>query len=171
MKLKIGDVFTIKLNNEEAGFGQVISFPNKSSLLISILKHKEIIASSYSLESILTSEILFLGYSLDAKLYHKHWEIIGNMSIGNVVLPYNKLGTPPDEIYITDYKGKIIRECTIEEFNNLDYRTVIAPIRYENALKAYYGLLPWIDEDYNKLFYKNTLKAKEVVESGLISSN
>jgi Immunity protein 26 len=168
MKLKVGDVFTINLNKDEVGFGQIILFPDKSTLLITILKWKEPINSTYDLEKVCSSEILFLGYSLDAKLYHNDWKIIGNIDIKRIVLPYHRLGTPPDEIYITDCKGKRIRECTIEEFNKLDYRTIISPIRYENALKAYYGFQPWIHEDYNKLLYENTLQSKEVVDKGPI---
>ena len=162
MKLKVGDIFTITISNDEIGFGQIVAFPNVFTLLIIVFDKKQKIDAEYDFNEILSSRILFLGYTLDAKLYHKHWKVIGNNPVTNVEFPYHRLGTPPHEIYITDFKGKRIRPCTIEEFDKLDYETVIAPVRYENALKAFYGLKDWIDEDYNKLLYEKTLDSVKV---------
>ena len=159
MKLKVDDIFTITISSDEVGFGQIVAFPNKSTLLIIVFDLKQKVESDYDIEKILSSKILFLGYTLDAKLYHKHWKVIGNRPAKSVVLPYNKIGTPPDDIFITDYKGKKLRRCTIDEFDSLEYQNVIAPVRYENALKAYYGLQDWIGEDYNKLLYERTLNS------------
>lgn len=162
MKLKFGDIFTIPITNNDVGFGQVVAFPTKSSLIIIVFEIKQKVDGNYNLENILTSAILFLGYTLDGKLYHKHWKIIGNMPVKNVEFPYNKIGIPPDDIYITDYKGKKLRECSIGEFNSLGYQTTIAPIRYENALKAYHSLQNWINEDYNIILYEKTLNSIKI---------
>ncbi|MET0636615.1 MAG: Imm26 family immunity protein [Chitinophagaceae bacterium] len=163
MKLKIGDIFTITISENEVGFGQIVAFPNKSTLLIIVFDLKRKGEGDYDIEKIMSSKILFLGYTLDAKLYHKHWKVIGDRPVKGVELPYNKIGTPPDNIFVTDYKGKKLRRCSIDEFDSLDYQNVIAPVRYENALKAYYGLQDWIGDDYNKLLYERTLNSIKVL--------
>jgi hypothetical protein len=166
MKLNKGDIFTIELNDAEVGFGQIIALPTKSTLIIALFDLKLPKAGNYDIEIVAASEVLFLGYSLDAKLYHKNWVIIGNLEPrSDILLPYCKLGTPPGAIYITDFKGKRLRECTVEEFNLLSYQTVIAPVRYENALKAFYRFREWIDDDYNKILYKHTQVSNEIYQS------
>lgn len=162
MKLKVDDVFTIPVSSDEVGFGQIIAFPTASSLLIIVFDLKHTTDSDHDIKKIIGSKILFLGHTLDAKLYHKHWKVIGNVPVKNVELPYSKIGIPPDDIFITDYKGKKVRKCTVEEFDRLDYQSVIAPVRYENALKAYYGLQDWIGEDYDKLLYERTINSVKI---------
>jgi len=167
MSFQTGDVFTINLNDDEIGFGQVVAIPSRSNLIVCIFdKKNQKTCQNIDLQDVCSSPIILMGYTLDAKFYHKHWQIIGNYleNLKTIVLPYNRMGTPPDDIYITNYQGKRIRQASINEFEKLNYQTVIAPVRYENALKAYYGYMPWIEEDYNKLLYSNYLAAKQVVE-------
>lgn len=164
MRLKVGDLFTIPLNGEEVGFGQIVARPNKATLIIVVYDLRSKVSESYNLEKVGSSNVLLLGYTLDAKLYHKHWEIIGNNPVKDVEMPIYKVGIPPGDIFITNYKGEVIRSCTVEEFDQLIYLTVIAPVRYENAVKAYFGLQEWIDEDYNKILYKSVLASVKVLK-------
>ena len=165
LKLKVGDVFSIPLGNGELGFGQIVSLPDRDTLIIALFNFKQNDAEPIDINKIFNSEVLFLGYTLDAKLYHKHWVIIGNIqsNLSNIKLPYSKLGTPPGDIYLTDFKGAELCEITEIDFSKLSYQTVIAPIRYENALKAYFKLGEWQD-DYDKLFYKHTLTSNNIAD-------
>lgn len=165
MNLKVGDIFTVPLNDNEVGFGQIVGIPDKSTLLIAIYELRQKKSESIDMSKIKNSKVVFLGFSLDAKLYHKHWLIVGNetSNLTNIKMPFNKLGTPPRDIFIVDYKGNKIREATQSEFENLNYQTTIAPVRYENALKAYHNLQEWKEEDYGKLEYKHTLHSNKVV--------
>lgn len=164
MKLKVGDIFTIPVSEEETGFGQVINIPNKSNFIIVVFEKIYIGRDWPSLNEIVNGQILFFGYTMDAKLYHKHWKIIGNDSsnLGRIKLPYYKLGTPPD-CKLVDYKGNIIRKIGNDVFEKLEYQEIIAPVRYENALKAYYKLAEW-REDYDKLLFDRTLESITIVE-------
>lgn len=157
MKLKEGDIFTIPINEKSIGFGQIICIPNNNNFLIIVFKIKWDNDSYPLLEDITSNEILLLGYTLDAKLYHKHWKIIGNIVVkkNQIKMPHYKLGTPPGEIYLLDYKDSILRACSIDEFEKLNYRTVIAPIRYENALKAFCKEIEWNDH-FDKLLYSSS---------------
>jgi hypothetical protein len=165
MKLKVGDIFTIPIDENRNGIGQILSIPNKDSFIIIIfdlIREKGLLLENLDLNS---CNIVFLGYTLDAKLYHKHWLIIGNSNenISSVYLPYYKLGTPPDDIFITNYKGERIRKALLNEFEKLNYQSVVAPVRYETALKAHFNLAEWEDR-YNDLLYTYTLDSIKIVE-------
>ncbi len=164
MRLKVRDIFTIPIDEDKIGFGHVIYIPNKNYFLIGVYETAYYKSKLPRLEEIVKGKILFLGYTLDAKLFHKHWVIIGNYvaSVSSILLPYFKLGTPPD-VKIVNFKGDIIRKAKQNEAEKLDYETVVAPIRYENALKAYHKKIEW-DTDFNKLLYTETIKSIDVVE-------
>lgn len=163
MKLKEGDVFSILLTEDLFGFGQIVKIPNKNNFIIAVFDYTSNTVD-IDLKKIIDSKLIFLGYTLDAKLYHKHWVIIGNTSsnLSEVKLPYFKLGTPPGDVYITNYKGEIVRDANKQEFEELIYQTVVAPVRFENALKAYFKLQEWKDEDYNKLLYSHVLNSNDI---------
>lgn len=169
--LNVGDVFTISLNENEVGFGQCITPHKKTSggFVIAVFPFKQDKKQTFVIGNIVKQAPLFLGYTFDAKLYHKDWVIIGNYTenIKDLKLPYNKLGTPPDEIYLTDVDGNRIAEISDDFFSELTYKVEIAPIRYENALKAYFGFQKWIEEDYDKILYKHTLKSNEIASKVL----
>jgi len=159
MKIKEGDVFTIPVDENRVGFGQIIKIPNKNNFIIVVFQEICITTEIPAVNEIINFSPLFLGYTMDAKLYHKHWKIIGNnnSNIDLIPLPNYRLGTPPDDIYITDYSGKVLRPAKKEEYEKLEHKTVRAPVGYENALKAYHNLKEWQADD-NKLLFKNVIK-------------
>ena len=65
-------------------------------------------------------------------------------------------------MYLVNHKGERLREIDENIFNKLMYKTEIAPIRYENALKAYYKLQEWKGEDYDKMLYTSTLDSNNI---------
>lgn len=166
MKLKAGDIFTIPVTEDETGFGQIINIPNKNNFIIVVFEKMYSGKDWPSLDEIVNDKILFLGYTMDAKLYHKHWIIIGNniSNLNKIKFPYYKLGTPPENIFIVNYKGEKVRKATIDEFNSLNYQSVVAPIRYENALKANFNLLDW-DDSFNDLLYTYTLDSVKLLNN------
>lgn len=168
LKLNIGDVFTIPLGNGDVGFGQIIAFPHsKNAFMMIVFDCRNNEELKYDLDTICDSPILFLGNSLDAKLYHNDWQIIGNYTknIPKIVLPYYRLGTPPEDIYIVNYKGERLKKISKDIFNQLQYELNVSPIRYENALKAHFKLQDWKAEDYDKILYKLALHSKEIFET------
>ncbi|KPH13341.1 Imm26 family immunity protein [Chryseobacterium sp. ERMR1:04] len=164
-KLSEGDIFTIPLGNGEFGIGQIVCFPRTKDVFIMIVYDYR--AKKYDENNImlaLKSSILFLGYSTEARLYHKMWEIIENSTknLDEVKMPYHRLGTPPEEIYLTNYKNERIKAINEKEFQRLEYLTSYAPIRFENALKAHFGLQEWISENYDSVLYEKTLESIRV---------
>jgi hypothetical protein len=165
MRLKAGDIFTIPVSEQETGYGQIINIPDKSTFIIVVFQKIYKIEMTPVLEEICKDDILFGGYTMDALLYHKKWVIIGNFSlnIDKIKLPYYKLGTPPN-MRIVDFKAEQkIRDATKEEFEQLDYLTVVAPIRFQLALQAYHKMGEWKDY-YSELYYERVLESIRVVE-------
>lgn len=169
LKLSLGDVISIPLSDDLFGFGQIVGEYEKKSggFLVAIFDFKSTTIDEIEISNICNSDIIFLGFTFDAKLYHKHWSIIGNYTenISTIKKPYSRLGTPPDEIYLIDANNNRVAEISEDIFNELEYKTDIAPVRYENALKAYFGLKEWKAEDYDKLLYKHSLKSNEIANT------
>lgn len=166
-KLNEGDIFQIPLGNEEWGVGQIVCFPRtRDAFIMIVFDYKMYDSTSNIIENAIESPILLLGYSTDAKLYHKHWQIIGNDKrlISKVEMPFHRLGTPPEDIFLTNYKNERLKPINEPEFNKLDYLTNYAPVRFENALKAHFGLQEWISEDYDKILYEKTLESVKIAE-------
>ncbi|MCC7245458.1 MAG: hypothetical protein IT269_07255 [Saprospiraceae bacterium] len=170
MKKKIltkGDIIAIPLEQNSLGFGQCVSDYNHKSggFMISIFNFQSNSMTENDIDHAIESKIIFLGYTFDAKIYHKHWHVIGNRvhNINAIQMPFFKLGTPPDEIYLSDYLGNRICKITEYQFNQLPYLSEIAPVRYENALKAYWGYQDWNDS-YENMRYSVTLESKIIAD-------
>jgi hypothetical protein len=46
---------------------------------------------------------------------------------------------------VVDHEGVRRRRATEREVESLPFRTVVAPVRLEKALRAWRGLEPWLD--------------------------
>lgn len=162
-KLTEGDIFNIPIDENEVGYGQIVKIKSHNFLMI-VFKGLWRKNEDINISEIVSNEVLFMGYSIDAKLYHNHWKIVGSYTenLDKIELPLFRLGTPPDEIYILDHKGDKIRKCSVDEFELLDYQKIISPVRYEKALKAFYNKDHWHD-DYEVLKVDNLLLGKRTL--------
>ena len=115
---------------------------------------------------IVKSPRLLMGYTLDSKFYHKHWDIIEHYedNLTDFEFPYFRLGSPSGELFLIDHNGNKIRKCSNAEFNKLTYKTEIAPATYENALKALNGIGNW-KEHYDKIKIDNLLAGRHYIDS------
>lgn len=168
-KLEIGDIIALPIKDNYQGIGQIVSEYEKLSggflLRVYDIKHNE--KEEFILESLNKMNVLFQAYTFDAKLYHKDWEVIVNYTdnLKDIKLPYFRLGLRDDNAYIVNHQGKRILPISEKVFDNLNYKTEVGPIRFENALRAYYGYNEWIEENYNIILYSNTLKSIEIAQA------
>jgi hypothetical protein len=162
MKLKEGDIFEFSINDNSKSYGQIISTQKKDAL--TVLVFEGLYRSRPQISELLEDKILFFGNTFDAKFFHKHWVVIENVksNIEKIQLPYFKLGTDP--IYIEDFFGKKIRKLKPHEEKFFFYRSYVAPVRFESALKAYYKVLEW-NESYDELLYSNLLKGVHLLDN------
>jgi len=167
-KLFNGDIFTIPFKDDILGFGQIVEIGVINSVFIMcVFKFIQNKNNVINLNDLYNSEILFLCHSNDAKLYHKDWEIIGNYTenLKDIKLPYFRLGFRDDNAHIVNHLAQRLLPISEEIFDKLNYETELGPIRFENALKAYYGYQEWKDEDYNVILYSYTLESIEIAKS------
>lgn len=141
--IKEGDLIRIPIDSHRFGIAEVMKMPNKHSFMIRIFDE---IYTDYP--DIISSNVLLLGITMDAKIFHGDWELIKKpIDIRTKTLvPFYKIGLSLDNAFVVDYSGNIIRKCTVEDFAFLDYMTVVAPVRFELALRAHFGIGDWKPE-------------------------
>ncbi|MBF4518727.1 hypothetical protein IRZ71_20415 [Flavobacterium sp. ANB] len=150
MKLKNGDVFEVHFSENRLCYGQILSTHKKDAY--TIVFFEGLYKSRPSVKEILADNILLFGNTFDAKFHHKHWIVFDNekSNLDEINLPFYKLGTNP--IYIEDFSGNSIRKAKADEEDKLYYRSYVAPVRFELAIKAYYKIIEW-DSVYDELLY------------------
>jgi hypothetical protein len=164
MKLEKGDIFSIPLQDKGFGLGQIVKIPDENSLSVVIFSELFPNLNEIKLHEVIAKcTPLFFGNTFDAKLYHKHWKIIGNdqINLNRLTLPFYKIGSFPT--YIEDFDEKRLRRANKEEKEKLIFRKYIAPVRLENALLAFHGLKEWRDDLFNSLLYSYNIDSNNLV--------
>ncbi len=163
VKAKVGDIFQIPLDSSRVGYGQVLAQPEKNVLFICLFSTKTERGIQPDLLSIIRSEILLAGNTFDAKIWHGHWPVVGNImpDLENIALPNYKEG-PPGQAFVENLNLTRKRAATKQEEDVLLFRSYVAPVRYEKALKALAGVGEWRSE-YDELRYEHTLRSSKVV--------
>lgn len=145
VRAKVGDIFQIPLDDTRVGYGQVVVQPEKNVLFVCAFVATTRPDEQPDLETILRSEILLAGNTFDAKIWHGHWTVVGNVppDMKAIALPKYKEGLP-GQAFIESLDLKQRRRATTEEERLLPFREYVAPIRFENALKALFGIGDWL---------------------------
>ncbi len=140
-KVVLGDVFIIPLDGERYGIGQLAG-DWKGELYVVIFD--KVVSAEARPADVDDAPLQFAALTLDAKLYHGDWQIIGNRSenIVKIPQPWFKVGVG-GQTYVEARDRSMTRPATATEEAALKLRTVVAPVRLENALKALHGLGEW----------------------------
>lgn len=144
---KEGDVFLVPTGDGRAGVGQVAARYGKDAYFLVVFN--EVIAEeevSSHLHKVLDGGVQFLALSLDAKFHAGHWPIISSAPVReDFPLPaYKEAVTSPDHWDVVDYSGLRRRRADKAELAQLPFRTIVAPVRLEKALRASIGIEPWL---------------------------
>lgn len=157
LKVRVGDVFLIPLDEEKSGLGQVVARYGNTELFYMAAFDLVVTAAGEapSLEAVKGLKILFLANTFDAKLVYGKWNVIGNVEpvTDHVPFPSYKI-VEEGRMLVESWDGKRRREATENEAELLDFRGGVAPIRLEKALKAHYGILAW-DPSFDELRYQH----------------
>jgi hypothetical protein len=149
---RVGDVFTIPVDDNRVGVGQIVAKYGKHGYFFAIFDHIFPRSAGPDTDAALRTPLAFLTLSLDAKLYNKEWVIIDHRPVAdNIPLPaYKESRGVNGEFDVVDYSGQRRREAKDGELDALEYRTTVAPVRLEKALRAKHGIGPWLDA-YDRL--------------------
>lgn len=151
-RLRAGDVFTIPLDDERVGYGQIVHSSGHGHYYFAVFEEAYSRREEPDLEAVIAGRLALLALSLDALLYHGHWRVVGHREVDPQELPWPayKEAVSPDSFQVVDYTGERGREATTTEAEQLPFRAVVAPIVVEDAFKALHGLAEWEDV-YDKL--------------------
>lgn len=160
VRTKIGDIFQIPIDDGSICFGQVIENRNGVLRVVTFdsLHKPEDLPNT---EEIISSKVVLLTNTMDAKIYNGDWKVYANSSLfeTNLPKPHFKLGLDPT--FLTDFDGKRIRLASKEEENLFDYKFSVAPIRIQNAMQAFFKRKVW-EPDYEKLTYNYCLEKSKL---------
>lgn len=142
IQAKVGDVFLVPLDNQNWALGQIISVWNEE-LYVAIFDQK----FERRLEDpniVLTQQPAFLALTLDAKLFHGDWPILGNMQENLVQFPQPAFKVRQSGVvYIESRDRTVSRPASSTEAEMLRYRSVSYPAVIEEAVQGYFGVGEW----------------------------
>lgn len=141
-KAKIGDVFLIPVDESRFGIGQIAGdWKGELYIVIFDVVHRSDAVDSASVAS---EQPLFAALSLDAKIHNGDWRIIGNLTENLDRIPQPVFKVNQDgQVFLESRDRSITRPASHFETEALRFRTVVAPVRLENALKAAQGVGEW----------------------------
>lgn len=149
VKARVGDVFLIPLDSQQSAVGQVIREHN-GELFCGIF---DVLVSESSAvtDELNPSSLVLCANTLDAKLWHGDWPLVGNRrnNLGAFPTPIYKVDTLSKTV-IVSFEDKRVRAASKDDAARLRYRTVVAPVRLEMATKAYFTRDAW-DPKYEEL--------------------
>ncbi|HEY5711012.1 MAG TPA: Imm26 family immunity protein [Allosphingosinicella sp.] len=140
-KLKVGDVFLLPLNGAHFGIGQIAG--NWKGEFYVVVYDKLVLRDASPVE-LNGAGIQFAALTLDAKFHHGNWPVIGHCqdNVAEIPQPWFKVGVA-GETHIESRDRSVTRRATATEEATLRHRTVVAPVRIENAFKALHGIGEW----------------------------
>jgi hypothetical protein len=144
---RLGDVFTIPLDDERVGHGQVVGGFGSDAYFFALFDSARMRGQEVDLDALVREPVAFLGLSFDAKIAAGEWAIVGNRPVADdMPLPaFKEMVGSPDRVDVVDFSGDRRRPAIGEEAEWLPNRKIIAPVRLEKALRAKFGLEPWTE--------------------------
>jgi len=162
IKAKVGDIFLVPLDASYFAVGQIIAIRDKHELYVAVFCQR-LRRQDVDLNMTIVDEPQLLCLTLDAKIFHGDWPIIGNSVVA--------IDRHPEPIFKVIHNGSSMvesrdmsfrRSATDSEIKTLNNRTVSYPQLVENATKACFGLLDW-SINYDKFFAENVKKSSEMI--------
>jgi hypothetical protein len=146
-RLTVGDVFQIPVDDARFGYGQAVGKYGEDAYYLAVFDG---LFDSFNRDdpcAVAQGPVVFLALSFDAKVAVGDWTIRGHCAVATEMpLPaYREMVGGPDRIDVVDFSGTRRRLARQHELQGLPNRLLVAPVRLEMALKARYGLEPWLD--------------------------
>lgn len=145
VRLRVGDVFSVPLDDRRFGLAQVVATYGKDAYFFALFEPAFARDEQLDLEQALRAPVALLALSLDAKIAAGDWVVLGNQPVAEgMPLPaFKEMVGGPDRVDVVDFSGERRRRARGEEAEWLPNRKIVAPVRLEKALKAKHGLEPW----------------------------
>lgn len=108
LKLRIGDVFAVPIDEARVGVGQIVATYGKDAYYLAIFDAVAPDPVSIDVDHAPQQQVVFLALSLDAKLAAGHRSIVGNRPVRDgICLPaFEEAVGGPGRIDVVDYSGE-----------------------------------------------------------------
>lgn len=142
IQVNAGDVFLVPLDGKSWALGQIVS-DYKGELYVAIFGQK-VATQDVDSKSVIGQEPIFLVLTLDAKLFHGDWPILGNVqdNLADFPQPAFKV-RQSGVVHIESRDRTISRQATPAEAEILRYRSVSSPAVIEEAVQGNFGICDW----------------------------
>jgi hypothetical protein len=163
VKVKTGQVFAIPLGTDRYGLGQIVAA--RDGELYLTVYGDIFVGLPRDPHTIIGKRPVFSALSLDAKLWHGHWPVIGVVTenLSGIAEPIFKVGYA-GALFLESRAGSMLRQTLPGEAEQLRFRTVVAPVWIEDALKAHHGLEDW-NPKYDELLYDYAVNSTKLMPS------
>jgi len=154
MKIKEGDVFTLRVEDNGISVGQILQKNRHDIYLVIFSKLYESIADIKSdFKTLINDTPAIVGRTSELFFSLKRWNVIGNCSKADDInfYPNYKIETL-EGVFITNFDLQVIRKATKEEEDFYFFHNHVSPAYIVSAVMAHHGLRE-MDRDYIKLTY------------------
>jgi len=142
IQVRVGDVFLVPLDGENWALGQLVSAWN-DELYVAVFDQKRE-KQQADPGSVVDQEPIFLALTLDAKLFHGDWPIIGNVQENLASFPQPAFKVRQSGVVHIESRDRTVsRPATQAEAEILRYRSVSSPAVIEEAVQAHFGIGEW----------------------------
>ncbi len=165
---RVGDVFTVPIDSTRLGIGQIVA--DWQGELYIVIFDAVYPAGSVDPQSAISERPLFAALSLDAKIHNGDWLMIGNVSsnLGSFAQPVFKVNHG-GRIFLESRDRSIFRPASHAEAEVLRFRTVVAPVRLEKALKANFGQGDW-SVRFDELRYEYPVVSSRLISRPVVAN-
>ncbi|WP_312165789.1 hypothetical protein [Phenylobacterium sp.] len=159
-RLKVGDVIQIPVAEYRVSYAQLLI---ARDVLFVLVGSKLWMAADGVPKNTSDLDPIFWAWTLDAKIYHGHWAVVGNwpVQMDECDLPIYKVGYE-GRVFLESFSGQKLREASSEEVERVPYRTTISPIAIERCIKRLHGLSQ-DDVPLDECLIANTVVLSDVV--------
>jgi hypothetical protein len=104
--VRVGDVFTVPLDDARVGFGQVVAeYLQKGHFYVALFEPAFPVGALPNARDVPALPIAFLALSMDAKVHAGHWVVVGNAPLPErLPLPaFKEVVGSPQRVDVVDY--------------------------------------------------------------------
>jgi len=160
---KVGDVFTVPIDDSRMGCGQVVGRHEALSLYVAIFGETFGAGEEVDPAAVADSTPALLTHSTDALIWHGDWPIVGRVPPRDWPRPTFKLPSsgPGSPLDLVSYDFSRRRRGSPEELEDALAPTTYAPVAVENALMALLGEREWEDR-FDLMRYETALRSSRL---------
>ena len=142
-RVRLGDVVAIPVSGEKTACAQVLV--KRKILYVSVFSR--LYPDPINVADVLSDTPALAGWTMDAKIYHGDWKILGNASPKYAALAKRKyLVEYEGNIWVQDLEGKLEHVASRAEADTLFPKSSYSPVRLERAIRAFHGMEPWCSD-------------------------